>query len=458
MSTPNRDSANGTSTGPGVTGASVAARAISVSRDTSSAWDSSTTPLTDYGYVPVRHELWATMTIGEMIWAILRRTPSVLFFTILIAALVIASVSVWPNSYRSEGVMFVRQGRASLNADVTASPTQNVSVQNSRRSVVVSIKEILCSRAIAEQVVDEVGVDEILQPRCWMDNQILSLTERFQDATSAAGDISNDEIQRQLSREEAIARIQSGIDVQLKKDSYTLGISATEKDPHLAQQIAQSLIDNYQRYHVQAHRSTGSLDFFQLQVQQSEKRALETQKTLQQARAEARWMTNESADISMRQRLISLNTQYDVADSSHAAAVAESTRLADQIAGLAPTVSSEVTRGIGNRGSEEMRNSLYEAELKQNEMLSKLGPDHPKRKMILDKMRADREIYDSAEDLRTQTKETLNPIRLELETKYRQMLAKADGLKRQRESLKEGISRAEAEQQRLIGTLANIAQ
>ena len=113
-------------------------------------------------------ESWATISPMELIGTVFRRLPSVLITSIIVALLVGLAVVAWPNRYNSDGLMYVRLGRAALSADPTAQNSNAVSLQESRTSGVITIGDMIGSREIAERAVNQVGVNRINEPRSWI--------------------------------------------------------------------------------------------------------------------------------------------------------------------------------------------------------------------------------------------------------------------------------------------------
>src|SRR5689334_7082727 len=85
---------------------------------------------------------------------------AVVFCAIL--ATFVGALIAFPRSYPSEARMFVRLGKESVSLDPTATMHETISVNESRESEINSELEILRSRALLEDVVTQLGADEIL--------------------------------------------------------------------------------------------------------------------------------------------------------------------------------------------------------------------------------------------------------------------------------------------------------
>ena len=84
-------------------------------------------------------ESWAMVTPGDVLRSIRRRIPSVILTTLLVTMAIVALLVVWPNHYRSEGMLYVRLGRNALGSDPTSKSSNSVSMQESRTAEVASI-------------------------------------------------------------------------------------------------------------------------------------------------------------------------------------------------------------------------------------------------------------------------------------------------------------------------------
>ena len=102
---------------------------------------------------------------------------------------------------------------------------------------------------------------------------------------------------------------------------------ARGNDPMLVQSIVQAVMDEYGSYHVEAHQASGSLEFFENQVAESRAAALETRKELPDAKNQMGWLSVESAEKTLRERIVQLEISLDDAES----ALAESQSNTDEL-------------------------------------------------------------------------------------------------------------------------------
>ncbi|SMP51641.1 Uncharacterized protein involved in exopolysaccharide biosynthesis [Neorhodopirellula lusitana] len=405
-------------------------------------------------------ESWAVVTPGDVLRSIRRRVPSVIVTTLLVTVAVVALLVVWPNQYRSEGMMYVRLGRNALGSDPTSKSSNSVSMQESRTAEVASIGEMVGSREIAERAVERVGVDVINQPRNWIE-QSLEDVSAFMDSDHAlvswipkgepktAGEMTAEEYETQVEREKAIKTVQKAINVNVAKNAYTVTVGGKEDDPILIQSIVQAVMDEFGSYHVDAHRVQGSESFFDQQARESRDLAIAAREKLQETRNEMGWLSAESAERTLSERIIDLEMKLSSADSELAEAISQAEELRRQLDATEPWVPIEKTLGIANAAGDTMRSQLYDVQVQDGEELAKLSPSHPRYKRLQKKMAQSTELAGDEREERQETREAINPVYQDLETQFQTVRAKAVGLASRRDSVSERLEATQSDLQRL---------
>ncbi|EGF25592.1 GumC family protein [Rhodopirellula baltica] len=414
-------------------------------------------------------ESWAMVTPGEVLRSFRRRLPSIVFTTVLVTIAVIALLIVWPNQYRSEGLMYVRLGRGALAVDPTTKATQSVSMQESRTAEVVSIGEMIGSREIAERAVERIGVEKINQPRTWIDQGLKDIESFLQSDHQlvawlpksdgkTVGEMSPEQYKGQLDREQAIKKVSKAINVQIAKNGYTVAVAGKGDDPLLVQSIVQAVMDEYGRYHVEAHSVDGSESFFEKRAKQSRDTALATRRALQETRNEMGWLSAASAEETLRERIIDLEMKLNTADSELAEAISQAEELRRQLDGTKEWVPVEVTLGIANAAGDQMRSQLYDVQIQDGEELARVSPNHPRYKLLQEKMQQSAQLADAEREDREERREAINPVYQELETQFQTVRAKAVGLKSRRDAVNERLAATQLDLQRLNGDATRLAE
>lgn len=409
------------------------------------------------------------VTPGDVMRSIGRRLPSVFFTTLLVTVAVVALLIVWPNQYRSEGLMYVRLGRGAMGGDPTTKTANSVSMQESRTAEVVSIGEMISSREIAERTVDRVGIEKINQPRNWFekamedgksflesDHQLVRWIPGREPKT--VGEMTAEQYAAQIDRERAIKAVTKAIDVQVAKNGYTVAVSGKEDDPLLVQEIVQAVMDEFGSYHVEAHQVKGSESFFDVQASESRKIAIAARRKLQETRNEMGWISTQSAERTLSERIIDLEMKLSTADSELAEAISQADELRRQLEATEQWVPVEVTLGIANAAGDQMRSQLYDVQIQDGDELARLSPSHPRYKRIKEKMMQSEKLAGSEREERQQTREAINPVYQDLETQFQTVRAKAVGLESRRDALAERLLATQQDLRRLNDDVTTLSQ
>jgi uncharacterized protein involved in exopolysaccharide biosynthesis len=395
-------------------------------------------------------ESWATVTPADLVRTISRRLPSVLVTTLLVMLLIGVLLLAWPNQYASDGLFYARLGRGAVSMDPTTEPTRSVSLQESRSSEVNSISQMLTSREIMDRVVRRVGAREINHPRNWMEKVANLFSSTSAEEASEGSESNNERIRnsQQLAHEVAVKKVAKAVKVTVPKESYTISVLAKGSDPILAQEIVQAILDEYGAYHVEAHRSNGSLDFFEQQSRESRNAALASHEALQQAREDMGWMSTKSAEKAIQERALELEMALDKAESDLADSDSRTKVLKQRLAGIKAWIPMETIQ-VANEAADLMRSQLYESQLNDGEKLAKVTTSHPRYKLLREKMSSGAQIVESVGNDRQQSTEAINPIRVKLETDYEVAVAKTAGLRSRRDALSRRLASAKKDAKRL---------
>lgn len=406
-------------------------------------------------------QAWAGVTPADLLRGVFSRLPSVVFVTLLVTVVAVGILIIWPNHYSSDGLMYVRLGRAALSVDPTAqnSGSSGVSVQETRSAEVLSIAEMISSREIAERVVNEVGLETINEPRTWFDRAGMELRQFLPEKTvTPPQSMSVQQYEEQVQREEAIKKVRKWISISAPKNGYTVAVKANGPDAMLIQAITQSVMDQYKRYHVQAHRSDGSMEFFEQQVGESKQAAVTAREQLQTARSESGWMSIESAESTLRDRIVNLEISLDEAESQYAESNQRAIALKEQLTRTEEWIPTEITKGVANVAGDSMRTQLFDEQVQESEQLATLKPTHPRFRLLQEKMTRNTEIAAGESDMRELTREALNPIWQQLESQFSLASAGAEGLKSKCDSLRSSLQKTRDELLRLNHDSVNLAK
>lgn len=405
-------------------------------------------------------ESWAVVTPGDVLRSIRRRIPSVILTTLVLTVGIVAILIIWPNQYRSDGMMYVRLGRNAMGSDPTAKSSNSVSMQESRTAEVISIGQMVGSREIAERAVQRVGVETINRPRNWIDRTIDDAGAFLKsdhalvrwlpsDDGKTVGEMTPVQYEAQIELEKAIMAVQTAVGVEVAKNGYTVVVSGKENDPLLIQSIVQAIMDEFGSYHVDAHRVLGSEDFFDAQANESRELAIAARQQLQETRNQMGWISTESAEQTLSQRIVDLEAKLNTAESQLAEAVSQSEELSRHLETTQQWMPVEKKLGIANVAGDTMRSQFYDLQVKDGEELAKLSPSHPRYKRLMQKMQDSEQLAGDEREEREETREAINPVYQELETQFQTVRARAVGLASRRDAVAQRLDATQADMRRL---------
>ncbi|MEO1530454.1 MAG: exopolysaccharide biosynthesis protein, partial [Planctomycetota bacterium] len=186
------------------------------------------------------------------------------------------------------------------------------------------------------------------------------------------------------------------------------------------------------------------LRFFEEQVAASRQSAKDARQKLQRTRSEMGWMSLASAEAALRDRIVNLEVSLDEARGQYAQSENRTKALGEQLASTKEWIPTEVTKGIANVAGDAMKTQLFGEQVSESEQLATLLPDHPRYRLLEQKMSRSKEIASEQEAEREQTREALNPTFQQLQSEYSLAAAQSAGLQSRCSSLTESLEQARA--------------
>ncbi len=282
----------------------------------------------------------------------------ILFF---IAVVVVAAIGTFLGQeiYRSEARLLVRVGRETVTLDPTATTGIIIPVSQTRESQIGTELEILKSQEIAEKVVDSLGLETIKSGV----PQKQGLSERLALAP-------------QLSERDAIVfGIMDNLQVSYQKESWIIGLSYEAKDPKLAQNVLNKLIDCYLEKHIEVHRTPGSYQFFTQESKNLQSKLNETENQLRDLMNQTGISSLEGQRAAILGRISTLQAAIDTTESEFAASRAKALELQKNLANTPDMVVTGATVGLPNAAVDGMRARLYELQILEQDLVSKFEQD-----------------------------------------------------------------------------------
>jgi polysaccharide biosynthesis protein PslE len=324
-----------------------------------------------------------------------------------------------PRSYRSEAKLFLRVGRESVALDPTASTGQTISLQqNDRKDEVKSAVEVVKSRGVLGQVVDELAPDVVLGesgPGAKQPSAASRMLESFVKPIVAY----IKSIDPVSDREEAIILIEKHLSVDAERESTLVVVQYDARTPQLAQAVCDKIVQVYQQEHMRIHRNEESQPFFTVQQEVLRKQLDDALEALRSAKDEMGLANIADRRTTLEKQfgdveLDRLQTEQQLATSRARAADLEKQlgQLPDRM------VSSK--RSVPNAGADLLREELYTLQMKAMDLQARYSDDHPLVQAIKQQVQDAQKVVDARSEHQMETTEDVNPIHRDLSLELKQ--------------------------------------
>jgi polysaccharide biosynthesis protein PslE len=352
-----------------------------------------------------------------------------LVFAVSVAYFVLAK-----RLYTAEARLFIRLGRETVGLDPTATTNQVISVQDARESEVNSVTQLILSRAVAEEVVDAVGADAILESS--PDRSLLSFVNDLIPSPPPN------------PRDAAIMKIQKRLKVQAVEHSSVITLAYQGASAELSSKVLTAVLASARKAHLRINRIDGSDSFF------AEQSARWKQEVDHLEAAMSAFKNGSGISNVARQRELQLNeiAALKIAILENEAQLhATEAQLTKQetLVGAEPEhlVVTKVS-DMPNTATEGMRQQLYSVQLKEAELLTKYKPEHPLVKQVREEINSASRML-KHDPLLTQITEGMNQVRQDMRGVMLSQKATVAGLKAKSDILRADVTSAEKEMQTL---------
>ena len=346
------------------------------------------------------------------------------FFAVVVATVGLVTFLL-PKTYRSEGKLFLRLGRENTMLDPTASLGQEpvIAMPYSRENEINSVVEILQGRALLEKVVDAIGPAVILGQ---------SRSSQVEPHVHAAGGLAAN------ARDRAVRELAGSLKVAPVRKTNIVQISCQARTAELAQQVVAKLLDLYVAEHIRLNRPPEIHQFLVQQTGRLQDKLSQKERQLRDLKS----ATGIASTVDQRQAIVKrinrLEDDLFEVEVARAAAAQKVQTLRKQLTDVPEMRLSSQTLGVGDDGTDRMRDQFYALQLRREEAAAKYTAEHPFMQRIDRQLAAAKTILDRQLSTRTHATTTVNrqfeetqKALLEEEPVLASMQAKADMLRTQ---------------------------
>ncbi|MGO9021244.1 MAG: GumC family protein [Syntrophobacteraceae bacterium] len=401
------------------------------------------------------HQNYPETSMRDFYNVLFRNKRRILIFFFSVMIVVTLGSFLASEVYQSQAELMVRLGRESVTLDPTATMGQTVSIGTDRENEVNSETAILNSRELAEKVVDAVGVklildgaEDTLSPddsplrvvRYWVRQAVKFPFTWISDLFSSLSSSEGSPTKQLKKRELAIERLEKELKIEVAIKSSIISISYETNDPGLAKDVLNRFIGFYLDKHINAHRTTGSYQFFDQQKESLQSSLAQTEENLRNLKNKTGTASIQDQRLILLQRIGGMQNDLGQTESAAAASEARVKALKASLARLPGTLQKDETTGFANSAADGMRKQIYDLELKEQELLSTFKENSIPVEEVRRQIREGRALLAKAEQPKQVTRginENYQKMQLDLlteESNLSSLQARAEALKTQLES------------------------
>lgn len=371
--------------------------------------------------------------LGDLLF---RNKWKIMLIPPVIIALGVLIILFAPRTYQSETKILMRVGRESVGIDPTATTGKSIDLmQTGRDSEVRSAVDLLRSRGLADQLVDKIGAEYVLEGGPADEKEPNPLVEAvlvpLQQVVALVRSI--DEVS---DRERAVIEFTKNLDVKSERDSTVIVVSYETDTPEGAQHILATLVDLYQSEYTKLFRNPRSLGFFADQTELLKNQLEEAEQKLRDAKNRMELASVGGRRSSYENQISAIELALYEAEQEYASTNA---RIEDLRGTLSDTPERLVAskRSVPNVGADLLREQLYALQVKQIDYQARYSDDHPMVQAVSAQVAKAQDIVDQQDAQREETTDDINPVHRELSLELKRQVTSAAGVKARLSALNE---------------------
>jgi polysaccharide biosynthesis protein PslE len=338
-----------------------------------------------------------TPSLSALAW---RNKGKMLLAFALVLAGGLVYLSLAERLYLSEAKMFVRPGRESVTVDPIVTNGQTVTVADSRESEINGIAEMLHSRALLEKVVDQLSPEAILEKEPG--------SKSMGDYLAPLDSVNLNPAKVYSLRDKAIRRMTKNLRILTSKKSSIVTLSYEARDPALAKLALENLLKIAQEEHARVNQTRGSQPFYETQKGKLKEQVTGLEEQLRKLKNESGLSSFEKQRELHLIHVATLEGEIAKAQYGLKAAEDEALHRRQTLAGMKPLVETSQITDQPIDPKADMRKKLYDLQLKEADLASKLTEVSPLLIQVRGQIAAARKVVDD-EDQTTQKTLATNP-------------------------------------------------
>lgn len=337
--------------------------------------------------------------LRDIYYVLFRHKWKMVVFFITVVVSVTFVVALLPDYYQSEAMFLLKLGRESVVVDPRVTAGASASIRPLGNTINTEIA-ILKSREIIEKVVDAIGAEVILfrpEDALLTDSSFANLTSNINnesnkkvstDFENTVGLYKNLDPDDQIRMfDEATSAIIKSIQVRAQPSSNIISVSCQAYAPQLAYAVVCKLLEFYQKQRLEIYRTSGSHEFFIKQTELLQSQIVAIEDSLHKLK---KYISGAPLQEGRTMFMGRINSIRDEIKSTHVNIVVSERKIQElqgMLNNLPEMIEMGRAAGIDNEIFSQLRQTLNDLELREQELLSKYVEDSQIIKQLLENIR-----------------------------------------------------------------------
>jgi len=293
--------------------------------------------------------------------------------------------------------LFVRLGRENVTLDATATIGQGPlsAMPMTRDGEINSVVEILKGRTLVEQLVDFLTPEAILEDQTSIVDPVLALITPADDDEGSPRDM-------------AVLKLSKRLTINAIRKSNLVSVTCDAHDPELARRAVDKYVELFLEQYRGLYRNPQAISFFNEQAALLGDRVQETETKLLQVKNKAGLGSVDDQRRILIGQIGSLEDEIRKTQTEVKASEAHIKAYRQKLQILPKTVVTAQISGYPNAAADLIRQRLYELQLKENELSSRMTDEHIMVKQARAEVAAAQAIHEKEEASRTQVTDSIS--------------------------------------------------
>jgi uncharacterized protein involved in exopolysaccharide biosynthesis len=371
--------------------------------------------------VPQPPETYA-FSLRDILNVVFKRKAQILLVFVAVVSTVTFGTLIAKPAYEASVQLLIKMGRESI--FIPATSNMNPVINNDRQERINSEIEILKSRALTEKVVAAIGPTVIYENLKEEHRGILDRLIPDADAHTSADEKAT------LKFEKAVGNLNEALQVQAIKDSNVIQINFKHENAPMTAKVVNRIADIYLDHHLEIHKTSKSVKFFQDQSQLLKSKLEESEEKLKALKKQHNITSLEEERSLLLKQTADLRTELNRTMSQVVETEKRIQQLRQQLGNVPITIAQGEETDQNSDLISTLEARLVELELKEKELSARYTEQSRLIRNVKEEIRVVQEKLDKQEKKHFGRKRTgLNPNYQHLQVTLYENKAELNALK-----------------------------